>query len=204
MPAASQIAGAKRRAAVALEIAKGLALSNDRRFWQVKLTIAGAGGGDAPLDLFASDNPEGIEDVVERRAAMALVNPSVMLTLAHRGTGPFREPQPVRAIAVNPSYDLFAFVVTADTGLTSLEDVRDRRFPLRISLRGQRSHSIHSVLDCVLAAAGFSVKVSACTPFFETRRTSAAHASASQITGIAMGMKRAGYAPHHSSMCQSL
>jgi len=158
MPAASQIAGANRRAAVALEIAKGLALSNDRRFWQVKLTIAGAGGGDAPLDLFASDNPEGIEDVVERRAAMALVNPSVMLTLAHRGTGPFREPQPVRAIAVNPSYDLFAFVVTADTGLTSLEDVRDRRFPLRISLRGQRSHSIHSVLDCVLAAAGFSVK----------------------------------------------
>jgi hypothetical protein len=71
MPAASQIAGAKRRAAVALEIAKGLALSNDRRFWQVKLTIAGAVGGDAPLDLFASDNPEGIEDVVGRRAAMA-------------------------------------------------------------------------------------------------------------------------------------
>ncbi|CNH00322.1 Uncharacterised protein [Mycobacterium tuberculosis] len=48
------------------------------------------------------------------------------------------------------------------------------------------------------------MKVSACTPFFDTRRTSAAHASASQITGIAMGMNRAGYAPHHSSMCQSL
>jgi TRAP-type uncharacterized transport system substrate-binding protein len=158
MPAASEIAAvAKRRAAVALELAKGLALSNDRRFWQVKLAIAGAGGGDAPLDLFASDNPEGIADVVERRAAMALVNPSVVLTLAYRGTGPFREPQPVRAIAVNPSYDVFAFVVTADTGLTSLEDVRDKRFPLRISLRGQRSHSIHTVLDCVLAAAGFSV-----------------------------------------------
>src|SRR5690348_6305508 len=53
-------------------------------------------------------------------------------------------------------------------------------------------------------AAGFSVNVRACTPFLATRRTSAAHFSASQITGIAIGMKRAGYAPHHSSMCQSL
>lgn len=41
-------------------------------------------------------------------------------------------------------------------------------------------------------AAGFSVKVSACTPFLDTRRTSLAHSSASQITGIAIGMKRAG------------
>jgi TRAP-type uncharacterized transport system substrate-binding protein len=142
---------------VALEIAKGLALSEDRRFWQAMVEIEGAAGDGSTLSLFASDNPEGIHDVVERRAAMALVNPSVMLTLAYRGTGPFSEPLPVRAIAVMPSYDLFAFVVTADTGLTSLEDVRERRFPLQISLRGQRSHSIHSVLDSVLAAAGFSV-----------------------------------------------
>src|ERR1700689_453403 len=100
MRTAPDIAGAKRRAGVALELAKGLALSNDRRFWQGQLGIADAGGGDAPLLLFASDNPEGIYDVVERRAAMALVNPSVMLTLAYRGTGPFTEPQPVRAVAV--------------------------------------------------------------------------------------------------------
>jgi TRAP-type uncharacterized transport system substrate-binding protein len=154
----SDIAGAKRRAGVALEIAKGLALSNDRRFWQAKLDVAGVAANGSTLSLFASDNPEGIDAVVEGRAAMALVNPSVMLTLAYRGTGPFHKPQPVRAIAVMPSYDLFAFVVTADTGLTSLEDARAKKFPLQISLRGQRSHSIHTVLDCVLAAAGFSVK----------------------------------------------
>lgn len=148
---------AKARAAVALEIAKGLALSNDRRFWQVKLDVEGAAAGGGPLSLFASDNPEGIHAVVEGRAAMALVNPSVMLTLAYRGTGPFTEPQPVRAVAVMPSYDQFAFVVTPDTGLTSLEDVREKRYPLRISIRGQRNHSIHPILDCVLAAAGFSV-----------------------------------------------
>lgn len=147
----------KRRASVALEIAKGLALSNDRRFWQVKLEIEGVASDGTPLVLFGSDNPEGIAAVVERQVAMALVNPSVMLTLAYRGTGPFSEPQPVRAIAVNPSYDLFAFVVTADTGLTSLEDVREKQYPLRISLRGQRNHSLHPILDCVLQAAGFSL-----------------------------------------------
>jgi len=134
-----------------------LALSDDRRFWQVKLEIDDAGAGDAPLAMFASDNPEGIHAVAERRATMALVNPSVMLTLAQRGTGPFDHPLPVSAIAVMPSYDLFAVLVRPDTGLTSLEDVLARTYPLRISLRGQRNHSIHAVLDCVLEAAGFSL-----------------------------------------------
>jgi len=153
----SDLLDAKGRAAVALEIAKGLVLGDDRRFWQVMLEIEGADGNGGPLALFASDNPEGLHAVAERQAAMALVNPAVMLTLAYRGSGPFREPLPVRAIAVMPSYDLFAFVVTPETGLTSLEDVRERHFPLRISMRGQRNHSIYPVLDCVLAAAGFSV-----------------------------------------------
>jgi len=144
--------------AAALEIAKGLVRSNDRRFWQVKVEIDGAAYDDGgPLSFFASDTPEGLHAVAERRAAMALVNPAVMLTLAYRGTGPFRKPLPLRAVAVMPSYDQFAFAVTPQTGLTSLEDVRERRFPLRISLRGQRNHSLHPVLDCVLAAAGFSL-----------------------------------------------
>jgi len=147
----------KQCALVALEIAKGLTLSDDRRFWQVKLDVAGAAANGGTLSLFASDNPEGLHAVAEGHAAMALVNPSVMLTLAYRGTGPFRQPLPVRAIAVMPSYDLFAFAVTADTGLTSLEDVRERRYPLRISVRGQRNHSLHPILECVVRAAGFSL-----------------------------------------------
>lgn len=145
------------RATTALEIAKGLVLGNDRRFWQVKIDVAGTGPNGAPLSLFASDNPEGLYDVAAGRATMALVNPAVMLTLACRGVGPFSEPLPLSAIAVMPSYDLFAFVVTPESGLTSLEDVRERTYPLRISLRGQRNHSLHPILDCVLAAAGFSL-----------------------------------------------
>src|SRR6201986_651898 len=135
-----ETSGAKRRAAFALEIAKGLALGNDRRFWQAKLEIAGIGENGKPLALFASDNPSGITEVVDRTVSMALVNPAIVLTLAYRGVGPYTEPQPARAIAVMPSYDLFAFVATADPGLTSLEDVREKHFPLRISMRGQRNH----------------------------------------------------------------
>lgn len=148
----------KACAATALEIAKGLALGEDNRFWQVKLQIQGAGAEGGPLDLFGSDGPEGLYAVAEKQVAMAIVNPSAMLTLAYRGTGPFREPLPLRAIAVVPSYDLFVFAVTRDVDVNSLEEVRERRYPLRMSLRGQRNHSLHPILDCVLAAAGFSLK----------------------------------------------
>lgn len=148
----------KQYAATALEIAKGLALGNDNRFWQVKLQIAGAGAGGGPLDLFGSDGPEGLYAVAEKQVAMAIVNPSAMLTLAYRGTGPFHDPLPLRAIAVVPSYDVFVFAVTRDTDVNDLEDVRKRRYPLRMSLRGQRNHSLHPILDCVLAAAGFSLR----------------------------------------------
>ena len=41
-------------------------------------------------------------------------------------------------------------------------------------------------------AEGFSLKVIECTPRLALRRTSAAHDSASQITGNVIGMKRAG------------
>ena len=51
---------------------------------------------------------------------------------------------------------------------------------------------------------GFSENVTARQPFSATRRISAAISSGSQIGASASGMKRPGYVPHHSSMCQSL
>ena len=148
----------KQCSATALEIAKGLAMSDDPSFFQVKLQIEDAGADGGRLDLFGSDGPEGLRAVAERQVSMAMVNPSAMLTLAYRGTGPFDAPLPIRAVAVVPSYDLFVFAVSADTDLKSLDDVRERRYPLKISLRGQRNHSLHPILDCVLTAAGLSLK----------------------------------------------
>ncbi len=56
-----------------------------------------------------------------------------------------------------PSPDQLAFAVTERTGLKSLHDIRERRFPLRVSMRGQMDHSLHLVVKEVLSAAGFSL-----------------------------------------------
>jgi len=79
------------------------------------------------------------------------------LALAVRGTGPFKAPIPLRAITVIPSPDQLAFAVTEKTGVDSLHEIRERRLPLRVSLRGQKDHALHPVVSEVLSAAGFSL-----------------------------------------------
>ena len=51
---------------------------------------------------------------------------------------------------------------------------------------------------------GASRKLIARQPFFAMRLTSATARSMSHIGTMPSGMKRPGYAAHHSSMCQSL
>ena len=50
-----------------------------------------------------------------------------------------------------------AFAVTEKTGLRSLRDIRGRRYPLRVSMRGQKDHALHPIVDLVFTAAGFSL-----------------------------------------------
>jgi hypothetical protein len=54
------------------------------------------------------------------------------------------------------------------------------------------------------SADGSSLNVTALQPFAATRWISFAINCGSQIGGTDSGMKRPGYVPHHSSMCQSL
>ena len=51
---------------------------------------------------------------------------------------------------------------------------------------------------------GFSVKLTARQPFLARRWTSSAMRCGSQTGSSPRGMKRSGYWPHQSSMCQSL
>ena len=48
-------------------------------------------------------------------------------------------------------------MLAESTGLTSITEIVERRYPLRLSLRGQRDHSVHLVTDQVLSAYGFSL-----------------------------------------------
>lgn len=122
---------------------------------QIAIDIRPQGSSDWKVRLFASDSPTGIEAVDRGEADMAIVNPSAVLTLAYRGTGRFQRPMPVRAITVMPQRDCVGLAVRADTGLRYLEEVAEEKYPLRLSLRGERrNHSIHLVLADILEAAG--------------------------------------------------
>jgi hypothetical protein len=81
----------------------------------------------------------------------------MLLNLAAQGNGPFQEPIPLAAIAVIPSEDQMVFAVAKSTGLKSLDEVRERHFPLKLSLRGQKDHSLHVIINEVLSAAGMSL-----------------------------------------------
>src|SRR5205823_3668334 len=70
-------------------------------------------------------------------------------------TGPFPERLPIRAITVMPSLDWFIFTVTEQTGITSLAQVKEQRYPLRVSIRPPAALKIY--VDAVLAAYGFSL-----------------------------------------------
>ena len=85
-----------------------------------------------------------------------MINPAAVLAVAMRGQGIFKEPMPVRAIAVIPSWDAFVFAVRPETGLTRFEDIAVRKPKLRILMRGTPDHCLHHMFDDVAAAAGFS------------------------------------------------
>ena len=76
--------------------------------------------------------------------------------MAVNGAGPFKEPIPLRSIFVLPQFDQFGFAVTEASGIKSFADLRDRKYPLRVSLRGQPDHSVHLVASQVLEMYGFS------------------------------------------------
>jgi TRAP-type uncharacterized transport system substrate-binding protein len=145
------------RSRVVLEIASELVADKDQPYNQAKVLLRVQGGPDWPLTLFGSSTIEGVDAVVKRDAALAIMNPAAGLALAFNGKGIFKSPQPVRQIAVIPSYDNYVFAVRPETGLRSFEDIAEQRPPLRLSLRGQQDHWLHFSLDDIANAAGFSL-----------------------------------------------
>lgn len=116
----------------------------------------GRPGQDTPRRVTSADGVETIPRVASGELDIAMLNPSAVLHAAYFGTGPFHEPVPLRAITVMPSLDWFIFAVSTSTGLTSLAQVKERRYPLRISLR--RPAAIKLYVDAVLSAYGFSLE----------------------------------------------
>ena len=145
------------RSRLMLEVASELVNRRDWPYLQARVSLRAQGGNDWPVTLFGSDSPAAIWEVASGKVQFAIINPSMILKLAALGSPPFTEPLPLRAIAVLPSSDQMIFAVTEQTGLKSFTDIRERRFPLKVSLRGQPDHSLHVITNHVLSAAGCSL-----------------------------------------------
>ena len=144
--------------------------------WQIGLHVAGdpntpyygnrdmciaVGSGSAenfrPWLRMSTGSPIIAHAVAKGDLEMAMVNPSAFLTQAYRGTGLFEEPLPLRVVACYPSWDRFVFMMHPRTGLTSLAQIKEQQYPLRLSIREDPTHSTRVLLDQTLEIYGFTV-----------------------------------------------
>ena len=142
--------------------AEGVLQTDSRLGNAVRLSLTAKSNDRKGLSLsFATGSFREIRGVAEGKFSLAWVNPSVLLTMAYRGKGPFRKRLPLRTLAVFPSYDVMGFAVHESTGITSLSQIKKERFPLKLSTRlvtpsALRENSTMFTVAAVMRAAGFS------------------------------------------------
>ena len=119
----------------------------------------GNGSGDSftPAIRLSPGSPALSYAVARGDLEAAFVNPSAMLTQAYRGTGLYTEALPLRVIVSYPSWDRFVIMVQPRLGLTSLADIKEKRLPLRVSVRQDPTHSTRVLLDQLLPMYGFNL-----------------------------------------------
>jgi TRAP-type uncharacterized transport system substrate-binding protein len=142
--------------------ADGVLQTDSRLGNAVRLSLTAKANDRQGISLsFATGGFREIAAVGEGKVSLAWVNPSVLLTMAYRGKGPFRKRLPLRAVAVFPSYDVMGFAVHESTGIISLAQIKKERIPLKLSTRlvtqnALRENSTMFTVDAVMRAAGFT------------------------------------------------
>lgn len=156
---------------------KGANFVRGKTLWEIGLHIAGnpmtpyggnrdmiitvgSGSGERfrPWLRLATGSAILAEGVVKGDVEAAFVNPSALLTQAYRGVGLFKTPLPVRIIASYPSWDRFVLAVHPRTGIRSLRDLKDKKHPLRVSVREDPTHSTIVLIDQIFALHGFTLQ----------------------------------------------
>jgi TRAP-type uncharacterized transport system substrate-binding protein len=86
-------------------------------------------------------------------------NPVGLSAMAYLGRGFYKKRIPLRAIGVFPTWDRLIFAVRKGTGIESLEDVKRRKYPLRISTRrrGKLQTTVYAIEE-VLKSYGMSFR----------------------------------------------
>jgi hypothetical protein len=65
---------------------------------------------------------------------------------------------PVRIIASYPSWDRFVFAIHPRSGIRSVADIKAKRYPLRVSVREDPTHSTLVLIEQAFALHGFTLK----------------------------------------------
>src|SRR4051794_9655229 len=157
LPRGSQFLRAKTLWEVALDVAGDFAIpyTGNR---DICISIGNASGEQfTPHIRMSVGSPALAHAVVRGDLEMAFVNPSALLTQAYRGVGMFSEPLPVRVVASYPSWDRYVQAIHPRTGITSLAQIKERKAPLRLSIREDPTHSTRVLIDQILSLYDFSV-----------------------------------------------
>jgi TRAP-type uncharacterized transport system substrate-binding protein len=86
-------------------------------------------------------------------------NPVGLSAMAYLGRGFYKKKIPLRAIGVFPTWDRLIFAVRKETGIQSLEDIREQKYPLRISTRRRvKLQTTVYAIEEVLKAYGMSFR----------------------------------------------
>jgi TRAP-type uncharacterized transport system substrate-binding protein len=117
----------------------------------------GSGAAFRPALRMATGSPILANAVAEGSLEMAMVNPSALLTQAYRGVGLFPKPLPLRVVAIWPTWDWFAFVFNPRCPVKSLREIKERRYPLHVSVKEDVTHSTRVFIDQLLGFYGFSL-----------------------------------------------
>ena len=111
----------------------------------------GATKGGLTLEL-TPGTLENLHLLGQGKVDVTVTLPPLNVRLARAGRGPFPVAYPdLRAIGTLPHHTLFTFIVSADLGIGSIEEIRTRRIPLRLGSRlephGSISHVAARILD---------------------------------------------------------
>jgi TRAP-type uncharacterized transport system substrate-binding protein len=158
------------------QLPKGANFVRSKTLWEIGLHIAGnpatpyggnrdmvitvgSGSGETfrPWLRLATGSAILAEEVAKGGVETAFVNPSALLTQAYRGVGLFKQPLPLRIIASYPSWDRFVFAIHPRAGIRSLADIKAKKYPLKVSVREDPTHSTHVLIEQAFALHGFKL-----------------------------------------------
>src|SRR5581483_4541433 len=149
------------RAKMLWEIALGVAGDINIPYYgnrDIKIDVGNASGEHyKPYLRMSVGSPVLAHAVVREEIEMAFVNPSAFVTQAYRGTGMFSAPLPVRIVVSYPSWDRYVHAIHERTGITSLKQIKEQKYPLRMSIREDVTHSTRVLLDQELQILGMTL-----------------------------------------------